>query len=562
MDRTGASPVADRPPAGAAAAWAPLRQRLFLMLWSATLLAHVGTGLRDFGAGWLMTSLSPSATAVALVQVAGALPVFLFALLAGALADIVDRRRLLIALQLGLAAVALGLGLATDLGLMTPALLLLGLAAAGTGMALAQPAQQALTPRLVERPLLRPAMALNSLAVNLARAGGPLLGAAAVLAGGVAAAFYAAALCQLGLVAALWWWREAARTTFTGPRERVLPAMRAGLRYARHAPPLRRLLARSALFFVFASAYWALLPLIARQVLGGGPALYGVLLGCLGAGAVAGALVLPRLRARWSAEALLRAGTLGTAGALLLLAAWHAPLVAALALLLAGAAWIAVLTTLGAGVQTQLPDWVRGRGLALQLTVFQGAMALGGLGWGQLADRTTVPAALAAAAGLGGLTLLLAWRRPVPEDEPDLEPARHWPDPVATPALAEVPEHAGPEVLVTVEYRIAAPSVSVFLQALHELSLARRRDGASAWMLHEDAAVPGCFVESFVLPSWQEHLRQHQRVSHADVALQARLHALHGGGGTPLVRHFVVRTTTVEPAAATGVLADAPPRIA
>jgi len=517
--------------------WAPLRGRTFRVLWAATLLANIGTWVRDVGSGWLMTSLSPSAFAVALVQVATTLPIFLLSLPAGVLADLVDRRRLLIALYLTLATVSLLMAWATHSGHMTAAGLVLSLVAAGIATALIQPVQQSLTPLMVgQAPLLRPAIALNSLGFNLSRAIGPAIGGLLIGSVGVAAAFAVDALSYLGLIAALWWWKAASTPASSGPPERFAPALRGGLRFALHAPALRRILLRALLFFGFASAYWALLPLIARRELGGDAGYYGIVLASIGAGAVAGAVVLPKLRRHLSAEATLRLGTAVTIACLLGLAASRDKVLAVAVLALAGAAWIAVLTTANVAAQTSLPNWVRGRGLALYLTLFYGAMAAGSLIWGALADALGVRPALACAALAGALGLAAAWRRPVSELEPDLRPAMHWPEPVLSD------EHSacgrGP-VMVTVEYVIEPAQRDSFLAALHAFAPERLRDGAMQWDVFEDAAQPGRFVEVFMLPSWDDHRRQHARVSHADAELQRGVQSFHLGPLAPKVEHWI-----------------------
>jgi MFS family permease len=521
--------------------WAPLRGRVFRVLWAATLLAGIGTWVRDVGAGWLMTSLSPSALAVSLVQVATMLPIFLLSLPAGVLADLVDRRRLLIALNLALAAVSLGMAWATHAGHMTAAALVASLFVAGIATALIQPVQQSLTPLMVnERALLRPAIALNSLGFNVSRAIGPALGGLLIGSLGVAAAFAVDAVSYLGLIVALWWWHAASTPASQGPPERFAPALRGGLLFAMHAPALRRILLRAVLFFGFASAYWALLPLIARREMGGGAAYYGVVLASIGAGAVAGAVLLPQLRKHLSAEATLRLGTAVTIGCLLGLAASRDRVVVALVLALAGAAWIAVLTTANVAAQTNLPNWVRGRGLALYLTMFYGAMAAGSLAWGALADVLGVRGALAGAALAGALGLLLAWRAPVSDLEPDLRPSMHWPEPVIRDgSLGD----RGP-VMVTVEYLIDPARRGGFLAALHAFAPERLRDGATQWDVFEDAAQPGRFVEMFLLPSWDDHLRQHARVSHADAQLQQVVREFHGGALAPKVTHWIAHGTS------------------
>lgn len=535
-------------PAAAPGAWAPFASRVFLVMWIAAVVGHIGTWMRDVGAGWLMTTLSASATAVALVQVATTLPIFLLSLPAGALADIVDRRRMLLLITLFMGAVSAALAVATHMGVMTPVLLVAGLLVAGVGTAMMTPVLQSLTPAMVQRPLLRQAIALNSMGTNVSRAIGPALGGLVVASIGVAWTFVADAVSYLALIGALWWWKGASVRSSAGAPESLGPAMRTGLRYALHAPDLQRVLLRAGAFFAFASAYWALLPLVARRELQGDATLYGVLLTSVGAGAVVGALSLPMLRRHASAEAVVRTGTALTMVVLAVLALAKSPALAVVALALAGVAWIAVLTTANVAAQTQLPNWVRGRGLAVYLTTFYGAMTLGSLAWGQLADATSVPVALLAAAGLGGVALLLSFWKPLPEAEPDLTPSMHWPEPALSPRmLSSLAEDQGP-VLVTVTYDIAEESIPAFLDALRRLAGERLRDGADQWGVYQDVEQPRCFVESFVLPSWQEHKRQHARVSHADAALQAQVHAFHRGPAPPKVWHGVWPAVGMVPA--------------
>jgi MFS family permease len=336
---------------------------------------------------------------------------------------------------------------------------------------------------------------------------------------------------------ALMWWKGAAERASPGAPEPFLGAMRTGLRFARHAPELRRTLLRAASFFVFASAYWALLPLIARRELGGDASLYGLLLASVGAGAVGGAIALPRLRQRIDAEATLRAGVALTVVALGVLATAKAAWLAVMALLLSGASWIAVLTTANTAAQTVLPNWVRGRGLAVYLTVFYGAMTLGGLLWGGLADATSVRTALWSAAALGAVSLALAWWRPLPDAEPDVTPSLHWPEPALhVGAGAE----DGP-VLIAIDYEVAAGDRQDFLTALAMLSAERRRNGALRWDVFEDAERLGRFTELFLEPSWAEHIRHHARVTRADADVQAAVQRFHRGVAPPVVRHLLLR---------------------
>lgn len=532
------------PPSAPPGAWSPFGSRVFLVMWVAAVVGHIGTWMRDVGAGWLMTTLSASATAVALVQVATTLPIFLLSLPAGALADIVDRRRMLLVITLLMGGVSAALAAATHWGLMTPVLLVAGLAVAGVGTAMMTPVLQSLTPAMVPRPLLRQAIALNSMGTNVSRAIGPALGGLVVAGVGVAWTFVADAVSYLALVGALWWWKGAAARSSAGAPESLGPAMRTGLRYALHAPELQRVLLRAAAFFAFASAYWALLPLVARRQLQGDATLYGVLLTSVGAGAVVGALTLPRLRRQASGEVVVRAGTLLTMAVLVALALAQNQALAVAALALAGFAWIAVLTTANVAAQTQLPNWVRGRGVAVYLTTFYGAMAAGSLVWGRLADATSVPVALLAAAALGSVALLLSFWKPLPEAEPNLTPSMHWPEPALSAQMAaSLAEDRGP-VLVTVTYNVAEASVPAFLQVLHRLAQERLRDGADHWGVYEDVEQAGRFVESFLLPSWQDHERQHARVSLADAEVQAQVNAHHLGVGPPQVWHGIAPAWT------------------
>lgn len=517
-----------------AGAFAPLRHRAFAVLWFATLVSNTGTWFRDVANGWSMTEMAPSPVMVALVQAAATLPVFLLSLPAGALADLVDRRRLLIVIQLALAGVTLALAVASMAGAMTPGLLLALTFAAGVGAALMGPAWQAVVPELVPRPVLRQAIALNSLGINIARAIGPAIGGAVVASFGVVLAYWLdAASYALILVALVWWQRQVPASTL--PPERFGPAMATGLRYVVASPDLRRVLLRAALFFISGPAYWALLPLFARQTLGGDAALYGLMLTAIGTGAVTGALLLPRLGGKVSSDRIVLAGSLATAAAMAALALAPVAGVALAALFVAGLAWIAVLTTLNVSAQTVLPNWVRARGLAVYITVFYGAMTAGSILWGQIAQHLSIPASLlvaaAACAGLG----LAAMAVPLPEGEADLTPSMHWPEPAVA---AEIDADRGP-VMVCITYEVDPAERAAFLAALAGLAAERRRDGGYGWMVYEDAAEPRRIAEVFHVASWLDHLRQHQRVTHADAEVQAAVLAFHRGDEPPRVEHWI-----------------------
>jgi predicted MFS family arabinose efflux permease len=408
----------------------------------------------------------------------------------------------------------------------------------GAAAALTAPAWQAIVPSLVPRQHLGPAVAANSVGVNISRAIGPALGGLIIAGFGIAMPFWLNALSNIGIIAALLWWRSPAPPAHRLPAEQFAGAIRAGFRHARHNPHLKATLVRAVSFFLFASAYWALLPLVARSRIAGGPGLYGFMLGAIGAGAVGGAFILPWLRAKLGPDRVVAAGTVGTALALVLFGLAREPVAGLTASAIAGVSWIAVLASFNVSAQVALPDWVRGRGLAMFVTVFFGAIAVGSALWGQVAALIGLPEAhIAAAAGLLAM-IPLTWRWKLQTaDGVDLAPSMHWPSPVID---REIEPDRGP-VLVTVEYHIRPESREAFLAALEKLGKERRRDGAYAWGVFEDAAKEGRFLESFLLESWLEHLRQHERVTEADRALQSMVDS-HHLAGVPEVTHFIAAT--------------------
>lgn len=515
-------------------AFAPFRHRAFLVLWTAALVANTGTWFRDVANGWLMTDLAPSPTMVALVQAATTLPVFLLSLPAGALADLLDRRWLLICIQIFIGCVGITLALSVTFGLITPGLLLALVFAAGIGTALVGPAWQSVVPELVPRPILRPAVALNSLGVNIARAIGPAIGGVIVAGAGAALAYWLDAASYILITLALLWWKRP-KPGATLPPERFAPAMGTGVRYVLANPGIQKTLFRAATFFIFGSAYWALLPLIARQTLAGDATLYGALLTSIGAGAVTGAFLLPRLTRTFSPNTIILTGTLLTAAAMAAIPLVPYPVAAMTGLYIAGAAWIAVLTTLNVTAQTNLPDWVRARGLAIYITVFFGSMTFGSLLWGRTAEFTGIPMALLLAAGGSALTGLLAALVKLPESDPDLTPSMHWPEPATQGVVAG---ERGP-VAIEIRYHVRAQNRAAFLTTLLELSAERRRDGGYGWQVYEDTEDAETFIELFFAPSWLDHLRHHQRVTKEDADVQARVLAFHEGPEPPQVRHWV-----------------------
>jgi MFS family permease len=524
-----------RPPARPVSPWSPFRHPTFTVLWTATVAANVGTWMYTAASGWLMTGLNPDPLIVSLVQVAASLPVFVFALPAGALADIIDRRRFLIGVEVATTAVSAMFATLVVLDLVTPINLLVFTFLIGAGGALAAPAWQSIVPQLVPRADLQQAVAINSIGFNISRAIGPALGGAVTAALGIAAPFWINAVSNLGVIGGLLWWRSPQKGAGHLPAERFGSALRAGIRYARNNPHLRATLIRAVGFFLFASAYWALLPLVARNQIAAGPEVYGLLLGAIGAGAVAGALALPWLKARLGPDRVVAAGTVGTAVALVLFGLARNTASGLAASLIAGISWIALLSSLNVSAQVALPEWVRGRGLALFMTVYFGAHTVGSAVWGQVATLLGLPLTHFIAAAGACLTIPLTWRWHLQTGaDLDLTPSMHWPAPITS---HDVAEDRGP-VLVTVIYRIDPKDRAPFLAALDRLGHERRRDGAYAWGVFEDAAEPGRVVETFLVGSWLEHLRQHARVTHADRLLQDEIERFNLDGA-PKVTHLI-----------------------
>ena len=515
--------------------WTPLRRSTFRALWIAAVVSNVGTWMHDTAAAWTMTMLAPSPMLVSMMQTATSLPFFVLALPSGSLADIVDRRRLLIVTQSWMLVAAATLGLLALFGGLTPVRLLGLTFALGIGAAMGAPAWQAMTPDLVPRPELPAAVALGGIAVNVARAVGPALGGFIVGATSPAIAFLLNAASFVGVLFVVARWRPQ-KPKATLPPERVVGAMRAGIRYVRHSPPFHAVLARCAAFVLPASAVWGLLPLIARQSLGLDATGYGIVLGGLGAGAITGAIALPRLTLRVPLERLLLAATLLfaiTSGGLAVVR--HVALAFALTFA-GGIAWMTTMSSITVAAQESVPAWVRARALAVSLLVLQGSLALGALLWGIVATHTSISTALLAAAGTFLVGLLVATRvRLRPSEALDLTPSPRWAEPVVAGTLD--PEE-GP-VLVTVENRLDPERAPEFVAVMHEMELVRRRDGAIEWGIYQDVADSRRWLETFLVESWVEHLRQHARITVSDRALQELVYRLLDG--EPTISHLIAR---------------------
>ncbi|MEU4688931.1 MFS transporter [Actinoplanes sp. NPDC023714] len=514
-------------------AWAPLRVAAFRSLWLALLASNIGTWMQTVGAQWLLVEESGTDTLVAVVQTASTLPIVLLALPAGALADTFDRRRLLLAVQVFLTGVGVLLTALTVTGHMPPALLLTLTFVLGAGQAVTGPAWQSVIPELVPRPQLASASALGAISMNLARAVGPAVAGLLIAQAGTGVVFGFNTLSYAVFALVLWRWR--AKSSASANPEPFADAVRSGSRYVRHSPVVRRILLRAGLFLVPGSALWALLPLVASRRLGLGSGGYGVLLAAVGIGAVCGALLLPRMRSRWTLNRLLLIASVLFALILALLVTVPSEYAVVVVLLPAGIAWVMVLSSVNAAMQLFLPNWVRARGLAVYQIVFAGSQAAGALAWGVLSDLLglAVTHLIAAALMLGG-AVTLRWWPLLDTSGMNREPAVFWPE----PHLTVDPSDASGPVLIIARYPVDDSRAAAFVAAMERVRRSRLRTGAVRWGLFRDGADPACFVEAYVVPSWDEHLRQHEgRLTGSDREAEERAQSL--ASAPPTVSHLL-----------------------
>ncbi|OBB59521.1 MFS transporter [Mycobacterium sp. 852013-51886_SCH5428379] len=532
--RTTAAPVSG---------WAPFSSPVYRALWIAQLVSNMGTWMQTVGAQWMLVGDPDAAVLVPLVQTATTLPVMLLALPSGVLADLVDRRRLLIAAQAAMASAVALLATLSGTGLATPSVLLLLLFLIGCGQALTAPAWQAIQPELVPREQIPAAAALSSMSVNGARAIGPAVAGVLVSLSGPTLVFALNAVSFVGIVVVLAFWRRPADDR-TMPSERPLAALSAGGRYIRSSPVVRRILLRTVLFIAPGSALWGLLAVIADRQLHQSSAGYGVMLGALGVGAVSGAVVLTRLQAVFGQTALLATAAVGFAAATTVLALVPVFWVVLVALVVGGLCWLMSLSTLNASMQLSLPAWVRARGLSVYQLVFMGGQALGSLVWGLVAGATSSVTALliSAALLLVCAVSVLWWPLHRSTGNLDVTPSAHWPE----PALVFEPAAPDGPVVVLRSYCVAPEDEAGFLAAMARVGRSRQRTGASQWQLFRSGEDADTFVEGWVVRSWQEHLRQHvTRQTGQDLLAEQAVERF--VRGEPTVRHLIAVHPTDRP---------------
>jgi MFS family permease len=500
-----------------ASPWRPLHIGIFRNLLISNLVSDIGAFMQAVGAAWLMTTLTNSSLYIALIQTASALPFFLLALPAGSIGDIFDRRKLILCTETWMLAVATVLTVVTFAGAMTPWLLLLLTLALSLGDAAEAPTWRAIFPELVEKDDLTPALALNGIEFNLARAVGPGLAGLIIAAVGVATTFLINAVSFLGVILVIFTWKRPTRISEL-PSETLQGASAAAIRYVRYSPGIRTLMLRSGIVIFFASSFFALLPALAKELsksaLG-----YGLLLGSFGAGAVLGAMVLQRVRSKASTEAILSTATALFGVILLSAAALHNLALLCPLMLLGGGAWTVFMSLFNTMIQNLAPDWVRARVLAAYLFVFQGSVAIGSGVWGLAAQQTSARVSLFVS-GVGiAASLLLQFIIRLPNTAIDLSTWNHWGKPSM---FEERATDLGP-VLVSVRYVISPANAADFLNAIYRYQQVRRRDGATRWGVFFDTETPNSYLETFLVNSWLEHQRQHDRFTVSDRELEERV---------------------------------------
>lgn len=526
--------MADRP-----SVLAPFRHETFRLLWLATLVSNLGGLVQSVGAGWMMTTLTDSHNMIALVQASTTLPIMIFSIAAGALADNFDRRVVMLIAQGGMMAVSLTLAVLAFLGLLNPWLLLSFTFLIGCGTALFNPSWQASMGDIVPRSDLPGAVTLNAMGFNMMRSIGPAVGGLIVALAGAAAAFAVNAISYVPLLYALSRWKPE-RLPNRLPRENFASAMWAGIRYVSLSPNLTTVLFRGFLFGFSAVAVLALLPSVAAEYVGGGALAYGTLLGCFGLGAIGGAFVNGRIRERFSNEVIVRLACIGFAASSVALGYSRDPVLSHFALLPAGACWVLALSLFNVSIQLSSPRWVVGRALSLYQTATFGGMAAGSWIWGLSADALGPDAAL----GLAGSTMLacalVGFRLPLPQfDSRDLNPLNTFNEPVLK---LDLRPRSGP-IMVMIDYRIAQEDIARFLALMADRRRMRIRDGGRQWVLLRDLEQPDLWVESYHVPTWVDYVRHNLRRTKADADNIEQLRALHRGDTLPQVHRMIERQT-------------------
>lgn len=515
---------------------APLRHLTFRRIWLASVLANLGALIRSVGAAWAMTEMTSSADKVALVQTALMLPVMLISMPAGAIADMYDRRIVsLVSVVIALAGATALTGFAC-LGLITPNLLLALCFVVGSGMALMDPAWQSSVSEQVPLEALPAAVALNSISYNIARSVGPAIGGIVVATAGAVAAFALNVLLYIPLIGALFFWKRISEPSRLPP-ESLSRAIVSGVRYIINSPSIKVVLVRSMVTGGIGGGIIALMPLVARDLLHGGAQTYGIILSAFGLGAVIGALNITEVRKRLSGEAAIRACALSMGGAITAVALSGQPVLTAVALFLAGAVWMIAWALFNIGVQLSAPRWVAGRSLAAFQAAGSGGIAVGSWAWGYLADVTGVQTALLISAVLMLASPMLGlWLR-MPRVSSREQNAEMLADPEVR---LELSGRSGP-LVVEIEYRVAQENARAFHNVMQDVQLYRQRNGAYGWSIARDIADPELWTERYHCPTWLDYLRQRNRWTQSERALDGQATAFHVGPQPVRIRRMLER---------------------
>ncbi|MBO3758488.1 MFS transporter [Ciceribacter sp. L1K22] len=527
----------DTPVATRKSILSPLGNSTFRSIWFASIASNLGGLIQGVGAAWMMASISTSENMVALVQASTTLPIMLFSLASGAIADSFDRRRVMLSAQIFMFVVSALLTTFAYLDLIGPWGLLAFTFMIGCGVALNNPSWQASVGDMVGRDDLPAAVSLNSMGFNITRSVGPAIGGVIVATAGAAAAFAANSLSYFALMYALWRWKpDSGRSTL--PRERLGSAIAAGLRYVSMSPNLGKVLFRGFMFGLTASAIMALLPIVARDLVDGGPLTYGLMLGAFGAGAIGGAVSSARLRELLSSEDIVRVSFAGFALAAAVIGASSSTLVSSLALMIAGACWVLALSLFNTVVQLSTPRWVVGRALSLYQTATFGGMAAGSWMWGMFAESYGPANALHASSLLMLVGLAIGFRLPMPAMASlDLNPLNRFNEP---PLALDIRPRSGP-IVIQIDYEIDDSDLNVFLSLMIERRRIRIRDGARNWTLMRDLENPHLWIETYHTPTWVDYVRHNQRRTQQDAENADQLLALHRGASRPRVHRMIER---------------------
>ena len=518
---------------------APFRHETFRLLWLATLVSNLGGLVQSVGAGWMMTTLTDSYNMIALVQASTTLPIMVFSIAAGALADNFDRRIVMLIAQVGMMVVSVALAVMAFLGWLNPWLLLSFTFLIGCGTALFNPSWQASMGDIVPRSDLPGAVTLNAMGFNMMRSVGPAVGGLIVALAGAAAAFSVNAISYVPLIVALGRWKPE-RAVSRLPRENFGSAMWAGIRYVSLSPNLTTVLLRGFLFGFGAVAVLALLPSVASEYVGGGALVYGTLLGSFGLGAIGGAFVNGRIRERYSNEVIVRVACIGFALSCVALGFSRDPVLSHFVLVPAGACWVLALSLFNVSIQLSAPRWVVGRALSLYQTATFGGMAGGSWVWGLSADAVGPDWALAMAGWVLLACAVVGLRLPLAQfNSRDLNPLNTFNEPVLK---LDLRPRSGP-IMIMVDYRIAQGDIVKFLALMADRRRIRIRDGARQWGLLRDLEQPDLWVESYHVPTWIDYVRHNMRRTKADADNTDQLRALHRGDGPPVVHRMIERQT-------------------